>query len=458
VNALQTVAALLVVLGILVFIHEAGHFLAAKWAGVWVHRFALGIGNPIPGLSFRRGGTEYAICWLPLGGYVKMATAEEESTSSALEGATPDVVVPPEAYFEAKPVWKRMIIILAGVTMNAIFAWIVFTGLAAKNGRAVDPETRVGVVDTAGLPAELAPLRTLAAGDSITAVNGVPVHQWGDVLDGIMSGSADSVTLAVAGKPTVVLAVHPDAIEERAQAAQALASWRPAVVSSLTPGGPADRAGLEPGDTILAVDGTPTPQWWDLTAAIEAHPNDTLPLVVARGTKQLLLTVVPRTEVVHGMGGAERTVGRIGVGSSGQVVYEPLSFVQAMGEGLSATINASTTVVRSVRGMLTGRVSGKNIGGPILIGQMAAASAEAGIGVFFGFLGVISINLAVLNLLPIPILDGGQFLFLLAEGILRRPLSLKLRERLTVVGLVLVLALMVFAFSNDLRRIFGLLG
>ena len=120
--ALQTLASLLVVLGILVFVHEAGHFLAAKWAGVWVHRFALGIGNPIPGLSFRWRNTEYAICWLPLGGYVKMATAEEESTSSALEGATPDVVVPPESYFEAKPVWKRMVIILAGVTMNALFA------------------------------------------------------------------------------------------------------------------------------------------------------------------------------------------------------------------------------------------------------------------------------------------------------------------------------------------------
>ena len=173
------------------------------------------------------------------------------------------------------------------------------------------------LVDTAGLPPALAPLRALAPGDSITAVNGVPVHQWGDVLDGIMSGSADSVTIAVAGKPTVVLTVHPDAIEERAQAAQALLSWRPAVVSSLTPGGPADRAGLQPGDTILAVDGTATPQWWDLTAAIEAHPNDTLPLVVARGPKQLLLTVVPGTEVVHGMGGAERTVGRIGVGNSG---------------------------------------------------------------------------------------------------------------------------------------------
>ncbi|MEZ4412460.1 MAG: RIP metalloprotease RseP [Gemmatimonadales bacterium] len=456
--ALQTTLSLLVVLGILVFVHEAGHFLAAKWAGVWVHRFALGIGNPIPGLSFKWRETEYAICWLPLGGYVKMATAEEEATSSALEGGTPDAIVPPDMYFEAKPVWKRMIIILAGVTMNALFAWAVFSGLAIKNGRAFDPETRVGQVDTTGFVAALAPLAQLAPGDSIVAVNGEAVHNWGDVLNGIMNGSADTITIAVAGKSDIVLPVHPDAVEERAMAAQSISSWRPPVVSTVTPGGPASRAGFEPGDLILTVDGIAVPQWWDLTALIEARQGDTVAVEVARGGEQKRLTVIPGSKVVRNPDGSERAVGVIGVGSQSQVVYEPLGFVEAVGEGFDATLSASTTVVRSVRGMLTGRVSGRNIGGPIAIGQMAAASAEAGLGVFFGFLGVISINLAVLNLLPIPILDGGQFLFLLAEGILRRPLSLKLRERLTVVGLVLVLALMLFAFWNDLSRIFLNLG
>lgn len=445
---------LLVVLGILVFIHEAGHFLAAKWAGVWVHRFALGIGNPIPGLSFKWRETEYAICWLPLGGYVKMATAEEEATSSALEGGTPDAIVPPGMYFEAKPVWKRMVIILAGVTMNALFAWAVFSGLAIKNGRAFDPETRVGQVDTTGFLPALAPLAQLAPGDSITAVNGVAVHNWGEVLDGIMNGPADTVSIAVAGKAPVVLAVHQDAVEERAIAAQALTSWRPPRVSLVTPGGPASRAGFEPGDLILAVDGIPVPQWWDLTALIEARRGDTVAVEVARGTERLTLTVVPGSMVRQNPDGSERTVGVIGVTSQGQVVFEPLGFLEALGAGFDATVGASTTVVRTVRGMLTGRVSGKNLGGPIAIGQQAAASAEVGLGMFFGFLAVISINLAVLNLLPIPILDGGQFLFLLAEGILRRPLSLKLRERLTVVGLVLVMALMLFAFWNDLSRIF----
>ncbi len=115
-NTLYTIGVLLVVLGILIFIHEAGHFLAAKWAGIWVHRFALGLGTPIPALSFTRGGTEYAICWIPLGGYVKMASREEEATTSALEGGNAGTAVPPGMFYEDKPVWKRMVVTLAGVT------------------------------------------------------------------------------------------------------------------------------------------------------------------------------------------------------------------------------------------------------------------------------------------------------------------------------------------------------
>ena len=453
--ALQTTLSLLVVLGILVFVHEAGHFLAAKWAGVWVHRFALGIGNPIPGLSFKWRETEYAICWLPLGGYVKMATAEEEATSSALEGGTPEAVVPPEMYFEAKPVWKRMIIILAGVTMNTLFAWAVFAGLALSNGRAINPETRVGEVLTADLPPALAPLAGLQPGDSIVAVNGVPVADWGEVLDGVMNGATDTITIAVAGKPPIILPIHPDAVEERALAAQAINPWLSAEVALVNPGSAASRAGLEPGDVMLSIGGVPTPQWWDMKSFVEVHPGDTVAIVVQRGGAELSLTAVPTSEVLRGADGTERTVGLLGVLPATQAVYEPFSLGEAIGAGLDATINASTTVVRSVRGMLTGRVSSRSIGGPIAIGQMAAQSAEAGLGMFFGFLGLISVNLAVLNLLPIPILDGGQFLFLLAEGILRRPLSLKLRERLTLVGLVLVMALMTFAFWNDLSKIFA---
>ena len=279
--------------------------------------------------------------------------------------------------------------------------------------------------------------------------------QWSDIRDGILSGGPDSITIAVAGKPAVLLAVHHDALEERAQAYQAIREWRNAVVNTVTLGGPAARAGILPGDSILAAGGVATPQWDDFSEVIRAHPGDSVLLEVAREGERLALTVVPGPEIEHGPGRAERTVGKIGVTNRGRAVYEPLSFVQALGAGFTATLGASTEVVRTVRAMLTGRVSGRNVGGPIAIGQMAAASAQAGVDIFLGFLGIISINLAVLNLLPIPVLDGGQFVFLLAEGVLRRPLSIRLRERLTTVGLVLILALMVFAFSNDIRRVLG---
>src|SRR5919107_4870887 len=180
-----TIAALIVVLGVLIFVHEAGHFVAAKWAGIYVHRFSLGLGPPIRWLTFRRGETEYSISWLPLGGYVKMASREEDIGSSALEGGAPTQRVPPDRMFESKPVWKRMIVILAGVTMNALFAWVVFSFLAYKNGRQIDPVTTVGRVVAEGLPPSAAPLRQIAPGSRIIRINGDTVTSWDEVVSGI---------------------------------------------------------------------------------------------------------------------------------------------------------------------------------------------------------------------------------------------------------------------------------
>src|SRR5919107_4088284 len=167
-----TIAALIVVLGVLIFVHEAGHFVAAKWAGIYVHRFSLGLGPPIRWLTFRRGETEYSISWLPLGGYVKMASREEDIGSSALEGGSPTQRVPPDRMFESKPVWKRMIVILAGVTMNALFAWVVFSFLAYKNGRQIDPVTTVGRVVEEMVPPQAAGLREIQPGARIVRING----------------------------------------------------------------------------------------------------------------------------------------------------------------------------------------------------------------------------------------------------------------------------------------------
>jgi regulator of sigma E protease len=165
--------------------------------------------------------------------------------------------------------------------------------------------------------------------------------------------------------------------------------------------------------------------------------------------------VHPEIETIKDLNGKDERVGRIGVGVANTTQYEPLSLGEAVVEGWHSTVEASTQIVRTVRGLFSGRISKREVGGPILIGQLAGESARLGFDAFLAFMALISINLAVLNLLPVPVLDGGQLLFLLAEAAIRRPLPLKLRERLTAVGLVLIVLLMGLAFSNDLRRVFG---
>ena len=452
---LLTILALIVVLGVLIFVHEAGHFIAAKWAGIYVHRFSLGLGPPIPWLTFRRGETEYTISWLPLGGYVKMASREEDIGSSALEGGAPSVPVPPDRVFEAKPIWVRMLVILAGVAMNALFAWAVFAFLAYKNGRQIDPVTTVGRVVTESLPPEAAALKQIRSGTRIVRVNGDSVKSWDEIVSAMVNSPELQVRLELSNGSTVVLPIHPDALEERLKAAHAVQPFRAPVVGKVLPDKPAARAGIQEGDTILAVNGRPVQQWYDLLALLQSSAGQPLKVEVARGGRRLSFDVTPYVDSIPGPDGKPRAVGRIGVAVGTGFLSEPLSLGRAIVEGGRETIRASTLVARTVRGLFSGRISGRSVGGPILIGQLAGESARLGLDTFLGFMALISINLAILNLLPIPVLDGGQFLFLLAEAVMRRPLPMKVRERLTTVGLVLIVLLMGLAFSNDFRRLFG---
>jgi regulator of sigma E protease len=452
---LISLLALLVVLGVLIFVHEAGHFIAAKWAGIYVHRFSLGLGAPIPWLSFRRGETEYSISWLPLGGYVKMASREEDASFGALEGGPAVASVPANRVFEAQPLWKRMIVILAGVTMNALFAWAVFSALAYKNGRQIDPVTTVGRVVSDQLPKDAAALKQIQPGTRIIRVNGDTVKSWDDIVSGIADASEATVRIDLADGSTVLLPIHPDALEERIKAAQALQPYRAAVVDTVLPGKPAAQVGIHKGDSIVAVNGVAVHQWYDLQDMVQKGAGHTLTITVARGGQRLSFDLQPYLDSIPGPDGKPQAVGRIGAGVAAGLITQPLTFGQAIGEGGRATLRASTQIVRTVRGLFSGRISGRTVGGPILIGQLAGQSARMGLDVFLGYMALISINLAILNLLPVPVLDGGQFLFLLAEAVIRRPLPLKLRERLTTVGLVLIVLLMGLAFSNDLRRLFG---
>jgi len=452
---LTTVLSLIVVLGVLVFVHEAGHFVAAKWAGIYVHRFSLGLGSPIPWLTFRRGETEYSISWLPLGGYVKMASQEEEATSSALEGGRPAVPVPADRMFEAKPIWKRMIVILAGVTMNALFAWLLYSFLVAKNGRQIDPVTTVGRVVPELVPPEAEVLKTIQPGTRVLALNGKPVDSWEDVSDGIANAPEADIRLQLSDGRTVSLPIHPDALEQRLKASQALQPFRSPIVGQVLPDKPAAKAGIQFGDTIVAVNGRRMAQWYDVLEVLQASAGKELSLELAHGPRHVTVRVRPYVDSIPGPEGHPVAVGRIGVAVGGDYRSERLSLGEAAVEGWRATVAASTQILRTVRGLFSGRISKREVGGPILIAQLAGERARLGVDAFIDFMALISINLAVLNLLPVPVLDGGQFLFLLAEAVIRRPLPLRLRERLTMVGLVLIVLLMGLAFSNDIRRLFG---
>ena len=455
-GVLLTVLSLIVVLGVLVFVHELGHFLAAKWAGIHVFRFSLGMGAPVRRLTFTRGGTEYSISWLPLGGYVKMAS-QEEMAGDSLEGVKPDVEVPLEATFEAKPVWKRMIVILAGVTMNVLFAWAVFAGVMYKNGRPINLTTTIGRVVDSALPAGAKPLVTLQVGDRITVINGQAVKSWEDVVQGIQHARGTSVVIELAGKPPVILPIHHDAVEERIRAALALWPELPPVIGRAVSGRPARKAGLQAGDTVLSLDGQPIHQWYDMVGALETKGGVPVVLSIGRATGRLEVAVTPDRDTVKLPDGRVKSVGRLGVfpqASASQ--FEWLTMGQAIVAGGQMTLTTSTFIGRSVRGMLTGRISAREVGGPIAIGQSAGEAARQGPADFLMFMALISVNLAVVNLLPIPVLDGGQFLFLMGEAVLGRPLPLKLRQRLTALGLLLIGLLMILAFSNDIRRLFGL--
>lgn len=455
-NVLFTVVILLLVLGFLVFIHELGHYWAAKTFGVWVHRFAVGMGTPVKRLSFQRGETEWAVAWLPLGGYVKMASREEDPASGVLEGGAENAVVPPDRVFEAKAVWQRMVIILAGVTVNLLFAWLVFVGLAMKNGRIYDPTTTLGRVSAAVLPAEASGLLDVPRGSQIVSIDGRPVESWTDVQAFIGNGRGDTITFAFDSHPDVKVALHPDQLVERAMLAAALEPLHRAVIGQVVKGSAADSGGLEPGDTVLAVDGSPVQWWSDLTAVVEPSAGRDLALSVKRGDEMVDLAVTPRAEHATPGDSSSAVIGRIGVRNQPPIISEHYSFGGAIAAGNAATWNAAGTIIRTVRGLLTRRIDSGQVGGPILIGQMAADSARLGIDALLAFMALISVNLAVVNLLPIPVLDGGAFLILAVEAVIRRPLPVRLREVIQVIGLLMVVGLMVLAFSNDIRRLLGM--
>jgi regulator of sigma E protease len=351
---LTTIIYAVVVLGVLIFVHELGHFLLAKRLGVGVLKFSLGFGPKLIGRKI--GETEYLISAFPLGGYVKMI------------GEAPDEEVSPEDMqrsFSNKPVGTKMAIVAAGPIFNIAFAAVLFT---------------------------------------LAFMVGVPTmtSEVGDVKEGF----------------------------------------------------PAFEAGIKAGDKVLSIDGFHVSKWEELSERIQASRGEVVAVEVYRSGKTLRFDVRPKVTKVKTIFGEDTEIRVIGIGASKNYIIERSNPIEAIGRGLISTWNVTILTIQGIVKLIQRIVPAETIGGPILIAQMAGEQAQAGFLSLLSFMALLSINLGVLNLLPIPILDGGHLTFFTIEAIIRRPLSHRFKEIAQQVGLFLLISLMAFAFYNDITRVF----
>jgi regulator of sigma E protease len=468
---LTTILAFVVVLGVLIFVHELGHFLTAKWMDIEVPRFSIGFGPRV--IGFTRGETEYVISALPLGGYVKMAGMEEmeqieggpltvdditgdEKTIREIEMSGTRTRRPRD--FESKSLPARTLVISAGVIMNFLFAIFAFSLVALVWGVPSDPGTQLGGVTEERLVEGAEPLTAIQPGYIVSEVNNVPVTTWREIQLELMRSRPGPATIHFENAAPIEFTLPPGD-EDRAMVVASLEPALPvdAVLTGVVAGGPADRAGLQPGDRIVQAAGLEVGAWQEFVAVIERHPGLPVPLVVERNGQRLDLTVTPEDRLLD----SGIRVGRIEVNvpylsPESVLPRERRGPVSAVARGVTQTWEVTAMTVDFLGGMFTGRHSARNVGGPIMIGQLSGRFARAGAEAFLGFMAILSVNLAILNLLPIPVLDGGHLVFLAIEAVRGRALSFENRMRLTQVGFVVILLLMAWAMGNDVLRVFGL--
>ncbi len=426
--------ALIFVLGVLVFVHEFGHFAMAKAFGIGVEVFSLGFGRRLFGV--RRGGTDYRVSALPLGGYVKML------------GENPDeVLTGSDEEYLSKPKWQRLCVLVAGPAMNIVLAFALTVAVFQIGVRVqadADAPVTVGLVE-AGSPAASAGLRP---GDRIVSVDGEPMPDWERFRLRVMISAGEPLELGVVrdGRE-LTLTVVPATVGQQRTGRIGVASPLPPLVGQVLPDGPAERAGLRPGDRIVAVDGRAVSHYNTLFEAIEAAGGP-VTLSIERSGERLELSFAPERD----------PQGRLLVGFG----PDPAAIVKLRRYPLGeAVVRAADELWRQasllgeiVGRLFTGRMSVRTLSGPIEIARFSGGAARTGDpAVLLSFMAFISLQLGLLNLLlPIPVLDGGQIALILFEWAIRRDLSMQVKERIMQIGLILVVSLMVLVLSLDISK------
>jgi regulator of sigma E protease len=450
-NFLFYVAAFALVLGVLIIAHEYGHYFVARCAGVKVLRFSVGFGRVVWSKRMGRDGTEWAIGLFPLGGYVKML---DEREGPVAPGELP-------RSFNRQSVWRRMAIVAAGPLANLVLAIVVYWGLFLYGTE--EPRPILGAPSLAS-PAAAAGFEN---GERVLKVGGEPVQTWQEMRWVVLRRAVEQPAIdfevinarsEIAVRRLDVSSVSGGGWDGDPLERLGIGFFRPripAVIGKVSDGGPAAVAGLSPGDEVLQIDGEAVSAWSDVVRRVRAAPGKPLEFEVRRNAQRYLMTVTPAV-----VDDQEGLIGRIGTVvkdpgfSRGELTimvrYGPLA---AFGKAVGETWDKSVFSLVMMEKMIAGEISWRNISGPVTIADYAGRSAKLGLDYYLKFLALVSISLAVLNLLPIPILDGGHLLYYVVEIIKRGPLSERSMEIGQQIGLALMLMLMACAFYNDINRL-----
>jgi len=433
---LYTIFYTVITLGVLVFIHEFGHFLAAKLTGMRVDVFSIGF--PPRAFGKKIGETDYCISWLPLGGYVKIAGMVDESFDT--EFATQEIQ-PWE--FRAKPLWARSIVISAGVIMNILLAVAIFWGIQYSHGKFIEETTQVGYV----IEGSVAEHAGFQAGDKLVSINGKPVSTWSDVEEDLYLeniGNPHQVTIQRSGQQQQQIQVPAFTLTDSSRDGIGIVeSFMVPVIQGVEVGKPAEKAGLAPGDVITGINGTPVGTDQEVIKAIHSNAGN------------LITLQWKRNDTVHTGSATVSKEGRIGIsisreytGPSRRVEY---TLGEAFTQGVGEVFRVVDLIIQSIRNIIFGKATMKeSFGGPIRIAQMATQSAENGLASFLTFMAMLSVSLAVLNILPIPALDGGHLALMIYEKVTHREIPLKAKLIIQKVGFALLLAFMAYVIFNDL--------
>lgn len=433
-SAFHDIIWLLVLIGVMILVHELGHYFAARWFDVRIDVFSFGFGPRLFG--FRRGETDFRVSAVLFGGYVKMAGEQPGE----------ETVDDPRAFL-AKPRWQRLIIAFAGPAMNIVLAVALLTGMYMVRYPKMPPSAQEGIVGYVA-PDSPAAKAGIKEGDKIVKLDDLTNPSWEDiVLKEVASAGRTLHVKLERGDKEFWTTITP-VLEDRTGLGSA--GWQDlteVLIAQVSPGMPADKGGLQPGDVLVSANGLPLRSQFRLHEIIRAGGGKPVEIEVERNGERRMLTIDP---VFSDRDGPGRWM--IGVILQPRVVMTQLGFADAFRESVRQNVKSATVIYQFLHGMVERRMSPKSLEGPIGIARLSGDAARQGALAFFGLMAMVSLNLAIFNLLPIPILDGGVIVMLLVEMLMRRDLSLRVKEAVFKLGFVFLMAVMVFVLYNDITK------